>query len=79
MPARVGGLNDRGRIAVGYKADVNVIDARRDCSLHQPTVTSDLPAGGRRLDQTADGYVLTMVSGEVIARTASPPPPAPAS
>lgn len=66
VPARVAGLSDRGRIAVGYKADLNVIDAAA-LRLHRPVVTNDLPAGGRRLDQTAEGYVATVVSGEVIA------------
>ena len=70
-PARVAGLSDRGRLAVGYKADVNVIDANA-LRLHQPTIKSDLPAGGRRLDQTADGYVATIVSGEVISENGVP-------
>jgi N-acyl-D-aspartate/D-glutamate deacylase len=71
VPARIAGLNDRGRLAVGYKADVNVIDAAA-LHLHRPTVKSDLPAGGRRLDQTADGYVMTMVAGEIIAENGEP-------
>ena len=71
VPARVAGLADRGRIAVGYKADLNVIDAAA-LRLHRPVVVSDLPAGGRRLDQTADGYVATIVSGEVIAESGVP-------
>ena len=70
-PARVAGLADRGRIALGYKADLNVIDAA-GLRLHKPVVASDLPAGGRRLDQTADGYVVTIVSGEVIAEHGVP-------
>lgn len=71
VPARVAGLQDRGRIAVGYKADLNVIDAAA-LRLHRPVVVSDLPAGGRRLDQAADGYVATIVSGEVIAENGAP-------
>ena len=71
VPARVAGLSDRGRIAVGYKADLNVIDHAR-LTLHKPVITHDLPAGGRRLDQTADGYVATIVSGEVIAENGAP-------
>ncbi len=71
VPARIAGLADRGRIAVGYKADLNVIDADA-LRLHRPVVVSDLPAGGRRLDQTADGYVATVVSGEVIAQNGVP-------
>lgn len=71
VPARVAGLADRGRIAVGYKADLNVIDHDR-LRLHKPVISYDLPAGGRRLDQTADGYVATIVSGEVIAEDGKP-------
>ena len=71
VPARVAGLSDRGRIAVGYKADLNVID-HAAVRLHKPVITRDLPAGGRRLDQTADGYVATIVSGEVIAENGVP-------
>ena len=71
VPARVAGLADRGRIAVGYKADLNVIDHDR-LTLHRPVIAHDLPAGGRRLDQTADGYFATLVSGEVIADNGVP-------
>ena len=71
VPARVAGLADRGRIAVGYKADLNVID-HAAVRMHQPAIVRDLPAGGRRLDQTADGYVATVVSGEVIAENGQP-------
>ena len=71
VPARVAGLGDRGRIAVGYKADLNVID-HAAVRLHKPVISYDLPAGGRRLDQTADGYVATIVSGEVIAENGVP-------
>ncbi len=71
VPARVAGLADRGRIAVGCKADLNVID-HAAMRLHKPVITYDLPAGGRRLDQTADGYVATIVSGEVIAENGVP-------
>lgn len=71
VPARIAGLSDRGRIAVGYKADLNVID-HAALRLHKPVITYDLPAGGRRLDQTADGYVATIVSGEIIAEHGVP-------
>ena len=59
------GLNDRGQIKVGCKADLNVIDYDR-LKLLPPYVAFDLPANGRRLVQDAEGYVATMVSGEVI-------------
>jgi N-acyl-D-aspartate/D-glutamate deacylase len=71
VPAKVAGLADRGRIAVGYKADLNVID-HAALKLHKPVIAHDLPAGGRRLDQTADGYVATLVSGEIIAENGAP-------
>ena len=71
VPARVAGLADRGRIAVGYKADLNVIDPDA-LRLHRPVVAHDLPGGGRRLDQAADGYVATIVSGEIIAEHGVP-------
>ncbi len=71
VPARVAGLADRGRIAVGYKADLNVID-HAALRIHKPMLTYDLPAGGRRLDQTAEGYVATIVTGEVIAENGVP-------
>ncbi len=71
VPARIAGLADRGRIAVGYKADLNVID-HAGLQLHKPIISHDLPAGGRRLDQTAEGYVATIVSGQVIAENGVP-------
>ena len=61
------GLNDRGLIAPGYKADVNVIDYDR-LHLHPPKVHYDLPVGGRRLLQQVDGYHATVVSGVVTRR-----------
>lgn len=71
VPARIAGLADRGRIATGFKADLNVID-HAALRLHKPVIAHDLPAGGRRLDQTAQGYVATVVSGEVIAENGVP-------
>ncbi len=61
------GLFDRGVIAPGYKADLNVIDYDR-LTLHVPEVHYDLPTGGRRLVQQADGYVATIVSGAITRR-----------
>jgi N-acyl-D-amino-acid deacylase len=66
-PARAVGLCDRGQIAIGMKADINVIDPSR-LRLHAPRPVFDLPAGGRRLTQEADGYVATIVSGEITYR-----------
>ena len=65
--ARAVGLCDRGLVAPGYRADLNVIDYDR-LTLHAPEVAYDLPAGGRRLVQRAEGYVATMVAGEVTYR-----------
>ena len=65
--ARAVGLHDRGLIAPGYRADLNVIDHER-LTLHAPQVVYDLPAGGRRLIQKADGYDATIVAGVVTYR-----------
>ena len=63
--ARALGLHDRGVLAPGYKADLNVIDFDR-LRLGRPEVHHDLPAGGRRLLQRAEGYLHTIVSGTVV-------------
>jgi N-acyl-D-aspartate/D-glutamate deacylase len=65
------GLNDRGVLKPGYKADLNVIDYER-LTLHRPSVAYDLPAGGRRLVQKAEGYDATIVSGQVTYREGKP-------
>ena len=65
--ARAVGFGDRGRIAPGMKADVNVIDLDR-LRLFAPHPVFDLPAGGRRLVQDAEGYDVTIVSGKVTYR-----------
>ena len=65
--AKVVGLNDRGLIALGYRADLNVIDFDR-LTLGMPKVVHDLPAGGRRLIQRATGYDATIVRGTIISR-----------
>ena len=56
------GLLDRGLLAPGYKADVNVIDFD-NLTLTPPVMVHDLPAGGKRLIQGARGYLHTVVSG----------------
>jgi N-acyl-D-aspartate/D-glutamate deacylase len=61
-PAAFMGLEDRGLIAEGMVADLNVIDWD-GLTLRRPTVVYDLPAGGRRLVQDARGYLLTTVAG----------------
>ena len=58
------GINDRGVIEEGFKADINIIDYE-GLTLHEPEIVNDLPAGGRRLVQKASGYDYTIVSGEV--------------
>ena len=60
--ARAYGLNDRGVLAPGMKADLNVIDLDA-LHLHAPEMVRDLPAQGRRLLQRVDGYKATLVSG----------------
>jgi N-acyl-D-amino-acid deacylase len=69
--AQLYGLNDRGLLRPGYKADVNLIDYDR-LRLHRPEVVYDLPGDARRLVQRADGYVATIVSGEVVMRDGEP-------
>lgn len=65
------GFADRGRLAVGLKADINVIDHAR-LTLHKPRASYDLPGGGRRLVQDGDGYRATVVNGVVIQRDDRP-------
>lgn len=60
--ARTVGLLDRGVLAPGYRADLNVIDFD-GLRLHKPEIAHDLPAGGRRLLQRADGWKHTVVAG----------------
>ena len=62
--AELVGLEDRGLLAPGLKADVNVIDFD-GLALHAPQVVRDLPANGRRLLQRASGYRYSIISGEV--------------
>ena len=61
------GLSDRGQLKVGMKADLNIIDHSR-IRAHPPEVRYDLPAGGRRLVQTTEGYDATIVSGQIVQR-----------
>ena len=61
------GLNDRGLISKGMKADLNVIDFD-NLTLHAPEVVNDLPAGGKRLIQNVEGYTATIMSGRITYR-----------
>jgi N-acyl-D-aspartate/D-glutamate deacylase len=63
--ARLFGLNDRGTLEPGAKADVNLIDYD-NLHVNHPELVHDLPAGMPRLMQTAKGYVATYVSGESV-------------
>ncbi len=65
------GLLDRGVLAPGYKADLNVID-HDHLRLGPPTIAQDLPAGGKRLLQSAAGYLHTIVSGTETYRDGQP-------
>jgi N-acyl-D-aspartate/D-glutamate deacylase len=58
------GLHDRGVLAPGMKADLNLIDLEH-LALRPPEVAFDLPAGARRLVQRAVGYRATIVNGEL--------------
>jgi N-acyl-D-aspartate/D-glutamate deacylase len=69
--AQAVGLEDRGLIQVGLRADLNVIDYE-NLTLMAPSVAYDLPAGGRRLVQRAKGYVATVVAGQVTYRDGEP-------
>jgi N-acyl-D-aspartate/D-glutamate deacylase len=66
-PAAALCLEDRGRIEVGLRADINIIDHDR-LTLRAPRTVRDLPGGGRRLRQRADGFEATIVNGVVTYR-----------
>ena len=66
-PAKVLGLNDRGVLSVGMKADVNVFDADEVCEL-QPTLVHDFPNGAPRFIQKSRGFKATIVNGAVSLR-----------
>ena len=63
--AQLYGLRDRGVLAQGYKADLNIINPDQ-IQLHRPEMAYDLPGGARRLLQRASGYYATVVSGELV-------------
>jgi len=65
------GFHDRGRLAPGQRADLNLIDFDR-LRLHAPEVVNDLPAGGKRLVQRAEGYEATLVAGTPVFERGEP-------
>jgi N-acyl-D-aspartate/D-glutamate deacylase len=65
------GFLDRGLLAPGMKADLNVIDFEA-LELTRPEMRYDLPAGGKRLVQKAKGYRYTIVSGEIVIKDGEP-------
>jgi len=67
VPASHWGLSDRGLLREGWQADVVVFDPKT-VAPQVPTLTYDLPAGARRLKQKADGFLATVVNGEVVLR-----------
>jgi N-acyl-D-amino-acid deacylase len=71
QPAELYSMHDRGLIAPGMKADLNVLDVDT-LALKTPHIVHDLPAGGKRFLQDADGIVATIVSGEVIYENGAP-------
>jgi len=70
-PADLYGLGDRGVVAIGKRADLNVIDLDR-VELELPEITPDLPTGARRVLQRGRGYAATIVAGEVTFRDGEP-------
>jgi N-acyl-D-aspartate/D-glutamate deacylase len=74
--ARAVGLLDRGVVAPGYRADLNIIDVDA-VQARPPEMRYDLPAGGKRLVQAADGYVATFVAGDLTYEHGRPAGPLP--
>jgi N-acyl-D-aspartate/D-glutamate deacylase len=64
-PAKVYGFADRGVVAPGFKADINIIDLA-NLKMQMPRMLHDFPAGGRRLVQGADGILATIISGQTV-------------
>ncbi len=70
-PADLYGFEDRGRIAPGLRADLNLVDLDR-VTLELPEIVSDLPTGASRIVQRADGWVATLCAGRVTFRDGKP-------
>jgi N-acyl-D-aspartate/D-glutamate deacylase len=71
QPAQVWNLHDRGLLGPGYAADVTIFDLDT-VAPRLPRLVHDLPGGAPRLVQHADGFVATIVNGEVFTRDGSP-------
>jgi N-acyl-D-aspartate/D-glutamate deacylase len=71
LPARAWGFGDRGELAPGMAADINVFDLET-VSPNLPELLYDLPGGARRLRQTATGFRATLVNGEVLIEDGEP-------
>ncbi len=69
--ARVVGLHDRGVLAPGMKADINLIDLDQ-LAIDAPRMVYDLPAGGRRRLQRTSGFVATIVGGQIVYQNGEP-------
>jgi len=70
-PARAWGFHDRGLLREGLVADCNIIDPATVAPA-MPTVVHDLPAGDKRIDQRATGFLATIVGGQVTQRNGEP-------
>jgi N-acyl-D-aspartate/D-glutamate deacylase len=70
-PADIWHLRDRGRLAPGFAADLTVFDPAT-IAPRMPRVVDDLPGGAKRIEQEADGFVATVVNGEVLVRDGVP-------
>lgn len=65
VPARVLGFEDRGRLELGKKADINVFNIEK---LHEkmPEIVHDFPFGAPRFIQRAEGYAATLCNGQIV-------------
>ncbi|MEE8165717.1 MAG: D-aminoacylase, partial [Myxococcota bacterium] len=71
VPARVWGFEDRGVLAEGMAADINIFDPDA-VEPNLPVLVHDLPGGARRLRQTASGFLATLVNGQVLLEKGEP-------
>jgi N-acyl-D-amino-acid deacylase len=71
VPASAWGFKDRGILREGFAADLNIFDPDH-VGPNLPTVTADLPGGSKRLEQTAAGFLATVVNGSVLIEDGEP-------